>query len=217
MKHNIKLLVILMNRKIILIALIVIFLIILVGIIAFAQTSVKTDTQINFMSNASLKNGDLVEFQLLDAQGNALSNQNLSISFGSNGLNEQYSVITDENGKGALLINDEELGNYNVNVSYAGDDRHNPCSASQNITIGDGSFESSAQTSSQSTGDYSSSSSAASSSDSYSSSSSDLQYDSELNVRYDSSGKIVGGQNDGANYEDVKNNRPQVDSEGNLV
>lgn len=204
-----------MNRKII-IALIVIFLIILAGIITFAQTNVKTDTQINFLSNASLKNGDYVEFQLLDAQGNALENQNISISFGANGKIEQYSIITDANGKGALLINDEDLGNYNVNVSYAGDDRHNACSASQNITIGDGSFESSEYTSSGNTGDYSSS---ASSSDSYSSSqsSSELYYDSELNVNYDSNGKIVGGQNDGANYEDVKNNQPQVDSEGNLV
>lgn len=204
-----------MNRKII-IALIVIFLIILAGIITFAQTNVKTDTQINFLSNASLKNGDYVEFQLLDAQGNVLQNQNISISFGANGKTEQYSIITDAEGKGALLINNEELGNYNVNVSYAGDDRHNACSASQNITIGDGSFESSEYTSSGSTGDYSN---AASSSDSYASSqsSSGLYYDSELNVKYDSNGKIVGGQNDGANYEDVKNNPPQVDSEGNLV
>lgn len=204
-----------MNRKII-IALIVIFLIILAGIITFAQTNVKTDTQIDFLSNASLKNGEMVEFQLLDAQGNPLANQNISISFGGNGQTEQLSIVTDTNGKGALLINNEELGNYNVNLSYAGDDRHNPCSASQNITIGDGSFESNAAGTSQSTSDQSSTATSDTSSAS-TQSSSDLQYDSELNVNYDSNGKIVGGQNDGADIETVRNNPQQVDSEGNLV
>ena len=45
----------------------------------------------------------------------------------------------------------------------------------------------------------------------------DYYYDSELNAYYDSNGKIIGGQNDGANYEDMKNNQPEVDSEGNLI
>lgn len=215
MKQNNKSLVILMNRNII-IALIVIFLIILAGIITFAQSNVKVDSQIDILSNASLKNGEMVEFQLLDAQGNPLANQNISISFGSNGQSEQLSIITDTEGKGALLINNETPGNYNVNLSYAGDDRHNGCSASQNITIGDGSFESSEYSTTESNGDYSSAATSDASSAS-SQSSSDLQYDSELNVQYDSNGKIVGGQNDGANIETVRNNPQQVDSEGNLV
>ena len=205
-----------MNRKII-IALIVIFLIILAGIITFAQTNVKTDTQIDFLSNDSLKNGEKVEFQLLDAQGNPLANQNISISFGGNGQTEQLSIITDTEGKGALLINNEELGNYNVNLSYAGDDRHNPCSTSQNITIGDGSFESDATGTSQSTSAQSSTATSDASSASSSQSQSELNYDSELNVQYDSNGKMVGGQNDGADIETVRNNPQQVDSEGNLV
>lgn len=205
-----------MNRKII-IALIVVFLIVLAGIIAFAQTNVKSDTQINFLSNASLKNGDIIEFQLLDAQGKPLANQNISISFGSNGKTEQFSITTDTNGTGGLLINNEESGNYNVNVSYSGDDRHNPCSASKNITVGNGSIENNNATSSGSTNSYSSSAISESSSSSSSQSSSGLTYDSELNVNYDSNGRIVGGQNDGASIEDVRNNRPQIDSEGNLV
>lgn len=205
-----------MNRKII-IALIVIFLIILAGIIAFAHTNVKTDTKINLLSNASLKNGESIEFQLLDAQGNPLTNQNITISFGQNGKMEQYSIITDQEGKGALLINNEELGNYNVNVSYSGDNKHNGCSVSQNITIGDGSSQSASSSTAPSGSTSDTSSSASTASDSSSQSSSSLQYDSELNVKYDSNGKVVGGQNDGANYEDVKNNRPQIDEGGNLV
>ena len=45
----------------------------------------------------------------------------------------------------------------------------------------------------------------------------DSYYDSELGVSYDSNGRVIGGQNDGANFEDVKNNRPQIDEGGNLV
>jgi len=34
-------------------------------------------------------------------------------------------------------------------------------------------------------------------------------------VNYDSNGRVVGGQNDGASYEDLKNNRPNI-QDGNL-
>jgi hypothetical protein len=44
-----------------------------------------------------------------------------------------------------------------------------------------------------------------------------VNYDSELNVNYDSNGRVVGGQSDGASYEELKNNQPQVDEDGNLV
>jgi hypothetical protein len=44
-----------------------------------------------------------------------------------------------------------------------------------------------------------------------------VNYDSELNVNYDSNGRVVGGQNDGASYESLKNNQPEVDEDGNLV
>lgn len=205
-----------MNRNII-IALIVIFLIILAGIIVFAQTNVKTDTKINFLSNASLKNGESVEFQLLDSQGKPLTNQNVNISFGHNGKIEHYSITTDQEGKGALRINNEESGNYSVNVNYGGDGKHNPCSASQNIKIGDEPVENGSSSTSSSGNAGNQSSSASTTSDSSSQSSSSLHYDSELNVKYDSNGKVVGGQNDGANYEDIKNNRPQIDEGGNLV
>ncbi len=209
-----------MNRNII-IVLIIIFLIILAGIITFSQFATKSDSQINFLSNASLKNGDSVEFQLTDSQGNAIANQNLTISFGANGTHEQYSVITDGNGKGALLLNDEPSGNYEVTVNFAGSEQYNECSASQNITISGDNSQTSAYASSGSGNGYSNNAASTSSSNSAQSasqqSSQDTTYDSELNVYYDSEGKIVGGQNDGANYEDVKNNPPQVDSEGNLV
>ena len=201
-----------MNRNII-IVLIIIFLVILGGLLVFSQNTAKSDTQITFSGNTSLKNGDSINFTLKDAQGNALANQNISILFEGNGNVEKYSIITDSQGKGSLVINDESSGNYTISVSFAGDDKYNSCSATQKITIGE---ESTANT------DYSSSNSASystgdSSYSSSSSSSSNVNYDSELNVNYDSNGRVVGGQNDGASYEELKNNQPVVDENGNLV
>lgn len=202
-----------MNRNII-IALIIIFLIILAGIITFSQFATKADAEITFSSNASLKNGDAVEFQLTDAKGNPISNQNLSISFGANGTYEHYSIVTNYEGKGALVLNNEDSGNYNVKVIFDGNEQFNECNASQNITITGITNESySEDTYTENTDDYSN--------DGYTeqtysdSSSSDLTYDSELNVNYDSNGRVVGGQNDGADINELRNNPPNV-VDGNL-
>ena len=200
-----------MNRNII-IVLIIIFLVILGGLLVFSQNTAKSDTQITFSGNTSLKNGDSINFTLKDAQGNALANQNISILFEGNGNVEKYSIITDSQGKGSLVLNNEGSGNYTISVSFAGDDKYNSCSATQKITVGEQNTAnndySSSDSASQSTSDSSYSSS---------SSSSNVNYDSELNVNYDSNGRVVGGQSDGASYEELKNNQPQVDEDGNLV
>jgi ABC-type Na+ efflux pump permease subunit len=209
-----------MNRKII-IALIVIVLIALAGLLAFSS-GIKSDTQITSLSGNNLKNGDQVQFELKDAQGNVLSNQNVEIVYGANGENQTFSIITDSEGRGGLLLNEQADGNYNISVKYAGDDKHNGCSANTTITIGEGSTETAnnsasySQDSTQATADSSASYASSSSGQSSSSQSSDLSYDSELNEYYDSNGKIVGGQNDGASYEQVKNNRPQISEDGGL-
>lgn len=206
-----------MNRKII-IALIIIVLIALAGLLVFSS-GIKSDTQITFLNGNNLKNGDQVQFELKDSQGNVLDNQNIEITFGANGENETFTITTDSQGRGGLLLNEQADGKYNISVSYAGDDKHNGCSANTTIIIGDGSSEtsnnsaSSSEASSQAASDSSSYSSTSSSS---SGSSSDLNYDSELNEYYDSNGRIVGGQNDGASYEYVKNNPPQISEDGGL-
>jgi hypothetical protein len=200
-----------MNRNII-IVLIIIFLVILGGLLVFSQNTAKSDTQITFSGNTSLDNGDSINFTLKDAQGNPLANQNVSILFEGNGNVEKYSIITDSQGKGSLVLNNEGSGNYTISVSFAGDDKYNSCSATQKITVGEQNTAnndySSSDSASQSTSDSSYSSS---------SSSSNVNYDSELNVNYDSNGRVVGGQSDGASYEELKNNQPQVDEDGNLV
>lgn len=130
-----------MDRKII-IALIIIVLIVLVGLLSFS-TGIKTDSQINFLSGSNLKNGNQIEFELVDAQGNALSNQEIKITFSGVNETQNFTITTDNQGRGSLILKDENSGNYTVSVSYGGDDKHNGCSANQKITIKGGTSESS--------------------------------------------------------------------------
>lgn len=177
-----------MKRKII-IALIIIVLIILAGLISFS-TGVKSDTQITFLNNASLENGDQVEFELKDAQGNVLADQEVSITFEGNGEKQNFTITTDSQGRGALVLNDEEDGNYTITVNYDGDEKHNGCSANQLITIGDASKSSD---SSQST-----------SYTSYSQKTTDNGQSSNSN------NVIQGGQNDGLDADYINNNQPTI-------
>ena len=151
-----------MERKII-IAAIIIVLAILVGMIVFTSGSAKDDTVINFLSNSSLKNGDAVKFQLTDSKGNLLAIEEIIIELDYNGTVERYSISTDANGTGSLILNELDSGNYKVNVIYNGNDKYAPTSASQALIVGGDNGDS--------TQDYSSSSQQTYSSDQSSSSS----------------------------------------------
>ncbi len=175
-----------MKRKII-IALIIIVLIILAGLIVFSSGA-KSDTQITFLGNASLENGDQVEFELKDAQGNVLANQEVSITFEGNGEKQSFSITTDSQGRGALVLKDEKDGNYTITVNYAGDEKHNGCTANQAITIGD----------------------ASKSSDSYESTSYTSQSTSNNGQNSSSNNVIQGGQNDGLDSNYINNNQPNI-------
>lgn len=188
-----------MDKKII-IAILAIILIAL-GLFVFSHTGEKLDTQITFLSDTDLKNGDQVEIQLSDEKGNALQNQQIDFVIVENGEAHTYSAYTDANGRAYLVLNDETPGDYEITVNFKGSDQLNPCTAKQTISIGD-----------DDSADASSSASTASTSSN--SSSDQTHYDAELNERYNDDGVIQGGQNDGMDIEDVRNNVPQVDEEG---
>ncbi len=118
-----------MNKNIIIAILVVI-------IIAIGATLVlgqgKENTQINIINNETFQNGEQVQFELKDSKGNAISGQNVSIIFNKN---ETYSVNTDSNGKGYLLISGEDNGKYEIEVKYDGNNKYNGCSAKVTINI----------------------------------------------------------------------------------
>lgn len=188
------------NRNLIIIA-ICIILVVIAGIFAFMlmqdnTQNGKINTEINFLSGESLKSGQSVEFELKDAGGNALIGENITILFEENGENQTYSIVTDNEGKGSLALNNEMPGTYNVYVSYNGTTRFNKCNASQEITIEDSIYQPNDDFNSTEP-IYSNSSASTSLYNGNSSASQNMHYDSKYNFYYDDNGIIRGGQNEG--------------------
>lgn len=121
-----------MNKNII-IAIVVIVIIAVGAVVFFGQVG-KQDTQIKIINNETFQNGEQVKFELKDSNGAAISGQNVSIIYNKN---ETYSVVTDSNGKGSLLISGESAGKYEIEVKYNGNDKYKGCSAKETITITD--------------------------------------------------------------------------------
>lgn len=210
-----------MNRNIILITIFII-LVAIVGLFTFSQLQNGDEdtlnTEIKFLSAETLKNGEAVQFELRDAKGKLLDNQNITITFLENGVNQTYSIITDITGKGSLVLNNEEPGSYEVTVSFNGTMRYNGCNATQTITI-EGEESQSSTASGTSEPIESNSSAGTSLYNGNSTSQNQLHYDSQYNFYYDDNGIIRGGQNDGMSAEYVKNayeSGNMVDEDGNL-
>lgn len=205
-----------MNKNII-IAILVVIIIAAVAAFVFTHPATTTDgklnTQINFLSENTLKNGDQIQFELKDAKGNAVTGQIVNITYN----NEKYSVVTDNSGKAFLTIAGEDPGKYDVTVDYNGTDKYNGCTAKTTVTVEEGTSTTAANSTANSTASTAAYNNATSTGSGQQSTSSQSYYDAELNEYYDSNGKIIGGQNAGASIYDVRNNPPVIDEEGNLV
>lgn len=199
------------NQNIILIFLIVVVVAIL-GVFIFTTTgdNGKINTQINFINEDNLKNGESIEVELKDDQGNVLSGQNVTITYEENGKYENYSLISDGTGKVYLTLDNEPAGAHKVTATYNGTSRFNGCSAEKTINIEESNIaENTQSTPNNSTGSTIEYNNASTPTQTY--------YDAELNEYYDANGIIIGGQNAGASIYHVRNNPPVVDEEGNLI
>lgn len=217
-----------MNKNII-IAILIIIIIAIVGFFVLQPQPTTTDgklnTQLHFLSESTIKNGDTVQFELKDATGAAIVAAPVKISYLHDGKNETYSIVTDSQGKGYLVINGEEAGSYDVTVDFAGDAKHNPCSAKQTITIEKQSSdknttterqqetESNATANTVKYNNVDSSSSESSESTTYDPTKeyvSQLYYDEELGVYYDDFGTIHGGEYDGDEIYPLRTHSDQL-------
>lgn len=123
------------KNKIILIALIVVIIAFLVGIFAAMPNMNKQNTNITFMSDDTLNEGDSIKIKLTDSNGNLLVNQTVSVTIiGSNNASSSYSIVTNETGFGDLKL-DKIAGEYNVIVEYGGSNNYAGCSNAQKLTI----------------------------------------------------------------------------------
>lgn len=173
---------------------IVILVVIIIAIGAFfvvGQSNGKMNTQIKIINNETFQNGEQLQFELKDAQGKALSGQKVNISFN----NQKFSITTDQNGKGHINITGVSAGKYDVEVTYAGNDKYNGCTAKESITITDDVADNPVTTSNGSNSNNNSNNS----SDQYPGCHYDGQY--EFWVR-DSDNMIVSGPYAGMNFDD---------------
>lgn len=216
-----------MNTRNLIIIAILIVLAVIVGI--FALTTLqdhgqngKINTEIEFLGGDTFKSGETVEFILKDADSNAIIGENITILFEENGENQTYSIVTDNDGKGGLTLNNEMPGTYKIYVSYNGSTRFEGCAASKTITIEEGYYQPSDSDSQESgSGEpiVTNSSAGTSLYNGNSTSSQNLHYDSQYNFYYDDNGIIRGGQNDGMSADYIReaySSGDMVDEEGNL-
>lgn len=189
-----------MNKKITLLILSIFIVAVAVGAAVAAEA--KTNTEIKMLSEKTLKNGDAIQFQLKDAQGKAIASQKVNISFEANGKLENYSVITDKDGKFYLVLKNEELGDHKVIVNYHGNDKYNPSKLEETIKIVEG--ESNTQkTDANSTASTIRYDNTTTNNSTNGGSDEILYYDAQYNFYYNQWGIIVGGQNDGADAEEI--------------
>lgn len=123
------------KNKIIIIALIVLIIALLIGLVAIMSNSDKQDTNLTFKSDSTITEGDSLKIMLTDDNGTAIANQTVKITFADkDNTNSDYSVVTNDNGIGELKL-DKSAGEYNITISYDGNDNYNGCNATKKITI----------------------------------------------------------------------------------
>lgn len=211
-----------MNRNSIIIIAIIAIIAIALGMFVFMQphtSNGKIHTEIDFLSESTLKNGEAVEFVLRDEQNHVLANQSINIIFNENGENQTYSIFTDVDGKGSLVLNNEAPGDYDVYVTYNGTNRYDPCSAKVTVTVEEGTAEASSSDVVYNETTPGNSSAGTALYNGNSSSGSPLHYDAQYNFYYDDNGIIRGGQNDGYSAEyirDIYSSGDMIDEDGNL-
>ena len=92
-----------------------------------------SDSKVNItitVTDASIIKGNALVVFLKDKDGNPISGANITFTL----LNRNYVRTTDGEGKASLQIN-ANIGNYAMNISYAGNDTFNPCKVSTKINV----------------------------------------------------------------------------------
>ncbi|MBO7517817.1 MAG: right-handed parallel beta-helix repeat-containing protein, partial [Methanobrevibacter sp.] len=89
----------------------------------------KIDTSITIVDGTVYK-GTYYDVYLKDKDGNPISGAKVIFHI----FDKDYIKTTDENGKASLRFN-ANVGNYAMNISYAGNDTFNPCKISANVSV----------------------------------------------------------------------------------
>lgn len=108
-----------MNSKNIIIV-VVIVLIVAVGAFFFIQSNAH-NTQVDVISNSTLKNGDSVQIVLKDEYRNVYPGESVHIKIlDDSGWANNYDVVTDDKGEASVVLETYENGNYTIHTNYNG-------------------------------------------------------------------------------------------------
>ena len=120
---------------IIIIALLLVIIALLAGLVFMMSNNGNAESKLTISCNSTVEIGDSIEFKLTDANGNPISNENISITItNAENTDSYYSVATDENGIGVLKL-DKSPGKYDVNATFNGNGKYAKSGDSKTITI----------------------------------------------------------------------------------
>lgn len=89
----------------------------------------KINTRISIVSSYVIKGNDFLVY-LKDRIGNPIGGERVIFNI----LNKDYISTTDSEGRARLRLN-LNIGNYEMNIGFAGNDNYNPCEISSKINI----------------------------------------------------------------------------------
>lgn len=101
---------------------IAVIIILIIAVVAFLFIQGNShNTQVEVISNSTLKNGDSVQIVLKDEYRNVYPNENVHIKIlGDDGWGNNYDVVTDNEGEASVVLSAFENGNYTVHTNYNG-------------------------------------------------------------------------------------------------
>lgn len=115
--------------------LVAIVIVLLVALAAIIPQANKQNTILTFENGHEFNEGDSIQIKLTDANGTALVNKTVNVTItDGNKASYYYSVVTNDKGIGTLKL-DKNAGEYNVTLSYDGNNDYKSCNETQKITI----------------------------------------------------------------------------------
>lgn len=121
--------------KITICVLVAIVIVLLVGLVAVMPHENKQNTNLTFLNGQELNEGDSIQIKLTDANGTALANQTVNITVtDKDRISDYHSVVTNGEGIGTLKLN-KSAGEYNITISYGGNDKYLNSSSTQKVTV----------------------------------------------------------------------------------
>ena len=94
-------------------------------------TASPVSTQLNVSDTHYVKSATYFEVTLKDSNGNALSNQNVSLTINS----KLYSALTNDTGVALIKTSSLSIGTYTVSLAYAGNSQYSSSSLSKKVNV----------------------------------------------------------------------------------